>query len=339
MEDVPGSVQPVQLKPGEHGILTVDLPQSWNAFDALYIKGIDPYNNEIFTWSFPVKGPEVMELPTDNGMHGEIKVDDTGLSIFVRLNGLSFEFDKKTGSLVDAIRGNTEMALKNGPRFITDQKIAFDGINQYSDESGNYVLEFSYQGDISKFRNIQYSIKWTVRTDGLLDLDVSGHYMQGITFDYPEEEIKSVKRLADGPFRVWRNRMKGTRLGVWENEYNNTITGEPSTGYNYPEFKGFYSSLYWTRLNNWDGSDMTVYCHTPYTFLRLFTPETSKNVRTGWGTDAMEYYDGDISFLNAILPIGTMFKKVEDLGPQSQIKTVYGWDSEPVRISLTFDFR
>jgi hypothetical protein len=33
-----------------------------------------------------------------------------------------------------------------------------------------------------------------------------------------------------------------------------------------------------------------------------------------------------------------MFKKVEDLGPQSQIETVYGWDSEPVRMSFTFDF-
>ena len=53
----------------------------------------------------------------------------------------------------------------------------------------------------------------------------------------------------------------------------------------------------------------------------------------------MEYYEGDLSFMNAILPIGTMFKKVEDLGPQSQPETVYGWDSEPVSMSLTFDFR
>ena len=68
----------------------------------------------------------------------------------------------------------------------------------------------------------------------LLDLDVSGHYMQGITFDYPEEEIQSIRRLGDGPFRVWRNRKKGTTLAVWEDDYNNTITGDPATHYDYP---------------------------------------------------------------------------------------------------------
>jgi len=33
-----------------------------------------------------------------------------------------------------------------------------------------------------------------------------------------------------------------------------------------------------------------------------------------------------------------MFKKAEDLGPQSQVETVYGWDSEQVVTKLTFDF-
>ena len=84
---------------------------------------------------------------------------------------------------------------------------------------------------------------------------------------------------------------------------------------------------------------MTVYCHTPYTYLRLFTPETPESVREGWGTDELVYPEGDISFLNAIPPIGTMFKKAEDLGPQSQPETVYGWDSEPVEMRLTFDFK
>jgi hypothetical protein len=133
--------------------------------------------------------------------------------------------------------------------------------------------------------------------------------------------------------------MKGTSLAVWEDEYNNTITADPESLYDYPEFKGFFSSLYWARLMNHDKSSITVYCHTPYTFLRLFTPETPEEVREGWGTDAIVYPDGDISFLNAIPPMGTMFKKAEDLGPRSQPETVYGWDSEPVRMSLTFDFR
>ena len=334
-----GSLRPIDIAPGDKGILTVDLPKAWSDYEALYIKAWDPSEKEIFTWSFPIKGPENMEFLPDNEIDsGQLQIYDTGLSINVTSNRMNFEFDKKTGQLLKAFNMKGEVPLKNGPRFITSQDMEFNGLNYYSDESGKAILEFSFQGDISKFRNIQYKIKWTVRKDGLLDLDVSGHYMQGITFDYPENKIKSVKRLADGPFRVWRNRMKGTRLGVWEDEYNNTITADPSSGYDYPEFMGFFSSLYWARLDDRDENSITVYCHTPHTFIRLFTPETPESVRDGWGTDAMEYYDGDISFLNAILPIGTMFKKVEDLGPQSQVETVYGWDSEPVRMSYTFDF-
>ena len=335
-----GQVSPIQLDPGDRGVLKVDLPDGWNDYEALSIKAIDPHGKEVFTWSFPVKGPENMDfVPIQDGSAGKLKVDETGQSILVQSDNTSFEFDKKTGTLAGAYSNDIELPLNNGPRFITKQEIEISGLKHYEDEKGNYIVEFAFQGEITKFRNIQYNIKWKVRPDGLLDLDVSGHYMQGITFNYPEERIESVKRLADGPFRVWRNRMKGTTLGIWENEYNNTMTSEPSTGYDYPEFKGFYSSLYWAKLNNKDQSSIKVYCHTPYTFLRLFTPETPEAVREGWGTDAMEYYEGDVSFLNAILPIGTMFKKVTDLGPQSQIETVYGWDSEPVRMKFTFDFR
>ena len=337
---VDGKVNPIDLEPGDKGILTVELPNSWDSYDALYIQAVDPHGKEIYTWSLPLRYPDELNfVPQNTGKAKAIQVSDVGQYILVKSGDQSYEFDKKTGYLTRVISGKQQASLNNGPRFITQQNIEFSGFEQSVDDEGQVILDFSYQGPINKFRNIQYGIKWTIRTDGLLNLDVRGHYMQGITFDYEEQDIKSVQRLADGPFRVWRNRMKGTKLGIWENDYNNTITADPASGYNYPEFKGFYSSLYWARFNDKNKSGMTVHCHTPYTFLRLFTPETPKAVRTGWGTDAMVYYDGDVSFLNAILPIGTMFKEVEDLGPQSQIETVYGWDSEPVRLSLTFDFR
>ena len=330
----------IHLAPAKEGTLSVDMPEDWDSFDALYIKALDPYRNEIFTWSFPIKGPDKMlyEFPEPEKTEQAISVDETGESVLVHTADIDFIFDKKSGTLSRALLDGEEIHLNNGPRFISKEKTELSGLQHYSDENGQYILEFSFQGSINKFRNIQFSIKWVVRTNGLLDLTVSGHYMQGISFDYPENKIKSLKRLGDGPFRVWRNRTKGTTLAVWEEEYNNTITSDPASLYDYPEFKGFFSSLYWARLINKDESNVTVYCHTPYTYLRLFTPETPEEVREGWGTDALVYPEGDISFLNAIPPIGTMFKRAEDLGPQSQPETVYGWDSEPVRMSLTFDF-
>jgi len=335
------NIPAVHLEPGDEGILSVEMPEDLESFDALYIKALDPYSNEIFTWSFPLKGPDEMiyGLREDAGTTQAVEVDETSQSVLLRSQNIAFEFDKKTGKLIRAYKEKEEIPLHNGPRFLTKEKTELSGLHHFLDDAGQYVLEFSFQGSINKFRNIQYKIKWTLRTNGLLDLDVSGHYMQGITFDYPEEKIRSIRRLGDGPFRVWRNRMKGTSLAVWEDEYNNTITADPTSLYDYPEFKGFFSSLYWARLMNQNQSSLTVYCHTPYTFLRLFTPETPESVREGWGTDELIYPEGDLSFMNAIPPIGTMFKKAEDLGPQSQLETVYGWDSEPVMMSLTFDFK
>ena len=338
---IEGNIPAIDLEPGIKGVLSVDLPDNWASFDALYIKATDPHGKEIFTWSLPLKGPgeKTYDELVSAEDEGDIKVDVTGASVLLRSGDLSFEFDKCTGSLARASNNGKKISLYNGPRFITQREIELSGFDHFEDEGGNYVIKFSFQGELTKFRNIQYEIKWTVKADGLLDLDVSGHYMQGISFDYPEENIKSIRRLGDGPFRVWRNRMKGTTLGVWEDDYNNTITADPASGYDYPEFKGFFSSLYWAKLMNKDNSSMTVYCHTPYTFLRVFTPEKPSESREGWGSDALVCPDGDISFLNAIPPLGTMFKRAEDLGPQSQLETVYGWDAEPVRISLTFDFR
>ncbi len=54
----------------------------------------------------------------------------------------------------------------------------------------------------------------------------------GITFQYPEEKITGMKWLGRGPYRVWKNRLKGMQFGVWEKAYNNTVTGE---SWNYPE--------------------------------------------------------------------------------------------------------
>ena len=58
----------------------------------------------------------------------------------------------------------------------------------------------------------------------------------------PESEIKGVEYLGNGPYRVWKNRLKGNQFGVWNKTYNNTETGEAP--WIYPEFKGYHSNFY-----------------------------------------------------------------------------------------------
>ena len=65
----------------------------------------------------------------------------------------------------------------------------------------------------------------------------------GLTFSYPEQECTGMRWLGRGPYRVWKNRVKGTNYAVWQKDYNNTVTGESFGNLVYPEFKGYHANL------------------------------------------------------------------------------------------------
>ena len=184
------------------------------------------------------------------------------------------------------------------------------------------------------------SIQWVVHANGQLDLKVvfkgsrRVQGLKGITFSYPESEVAGKKWLGDGPYRVWRNRMKGTKFQVWQNDYNNTITGE--SGFVYPEFKGFFSSLYWVKVNGKNDNGFTVYCHSPHTYLRMLTPENPSADPNG--RVSPKFPEGDISFVKNIPAIGTKFQESDSMGPQGNPENYFGNDDEPIEIMLTFEF-
>jgi hypothetical protein len=142
-----------------------------------------------------------------------------------------------------------------------------------------------------------------------LDFD----YM-GITFDYPEDQVKSMKWLGHGPYRVWKNRLKGMELNVWQKDYNNAITGYK---WEYPEFKGYHSNLYWAQFESRE-MPFTVATANEDMYLRVFTPEPAPQHRNTHPA----FPDGDLSLLFAIPPIGTKFREAKWFGPQSQ-KNMY----------------
>ncbi|MEO1450424.1 MAG: glycoside hydrolase family 2, partial [Bacteroidota bacterium] len=146
-----------------------------------------------------------------------------------------------------------------------------------------------------------------------------GHHDNlGVSFSYPEDMVQSVRYLGQGPFRVYKNRMRGGQLGVWEKAYNNTVTGQD---WQYPEFKGYHADLYWGELETDEGS-LTILSETEDLFWHLFTPEHPKMAHNT-NTDAVFPQTGNLSFLHAITPIGTKFKSANRLGPQSQQNPVF----------------
>ncbi len=73
-------------------------------------------------------------------------------------------------------------------------------------------------------------VRWTVKKDGTVQLDYDYEYhgiveLVGVSFDYPEDHMEQVRWLGKGPYRVWQNRLHGTTLDVWENEYNDPVPG------------------------------------------------------------------------------------------------------------------
>ena len=333
------------LPPGSKGKFELNRPDNWQSADALYLTASDPTGMEVFTWSYPVKTPKQLNVEniTYTG-NGQIKTEIIESLIFIRSNGIKYTFSKKTGLLQEVTKEGKAIPFNNGPIILEHKdKIESINVNTFKDKVEIVTMfeETDKSPDWATHKELSSDvIKWTVHTSGLLDLEVriKGKKIvkgvKGITFSFPASEVSGMKWLGDGPYRVWRNRMKGTQFKVWENEYNNTVTGE--SGFVYPEFKGFYSSLYWVKVKGKNNNGFTVYCNSENTFLRMLTPQQPKedpNHRV-----SVDFPEGDISFLKNIPPIGTKFQTGDKMGPQGNSENYFGNDDDPIKIELTFEF-
>ncbi|MBQ7181684.1 MAG: glycoside hydrolase family 2 [Bacteroidaceae bacterium] len=166
-------------------------------------------------------------------------------------------------------------------------------------------------------------VTWAQTADGTIRVDyqfrLKGDYdYAGIAFSYPEEGVTGATLMANGPYRVWKNRLKGTAFGVHEKAYNNTITGQD---WDYPEFKGYYSGFHAVRLHSSKSADLMLYTPDEGQYLQIFTPQRpihfSKNVEA-------PFPPADISVLSIIPGIGTKFSTADLEGPQGQIQHVSG---------------
>ena len=176
----------------------------------------------------------------------------------------------------------------------------------------------------AKFEGDLKSVIWRVRGNGWAQCDytytATGPLeFHGVAFDYPESLVKSKRWLGDGPYRVWQNRRRGVTLGVWENDYNNTITGY--RGWVYPEFKGCFSNIRWLQLDTAEGPITILPGHSGL-FVQVLTPELPPadlvaNTRVSLPA-------AGLALLHAIPPVGTKFKPASAGGPQGQLSQPRG---------------
>lgn len=321
----------IDLAPGQKGMIQLKLPENWQKFDALRIKATDQYGRVLNTWSWPVKYPEAKTKELLTEISGDRPtIQETEKELFVKTNKLNFTFSKTDGTIQQIKNGDRLIPLSNGPVFVTGEKKVKQSTHRFEDNV--LIIETVFENNDM--------LKWTVLGNGLIDLDVNYEptnncLFAGVTFDYPEKNVAGMKWLGNGPYRVYKNRMKGVEFGLWEKAYNNTITGD--SGYIYPEFKGYHSEVYWAKITGKDSPDFKVYIHSKDIFLRMLTPADP----VAPAKTKIEYPKGDISFLHGINAIGTKFTDASLSGPQSN---PYQFNSAKIHggklnMKITFDFR
>lgn len=325
------------IKPHAKGDLQLQLPIDWKDYDVLYVtaKGVD--GKEIFTWSFPITKYNGRIVPPklvreNNTELFNVKTRDS--TFIIQVSNLEYSFSNTTGKLVYAKKNNQIIPFNNGPVLCEGNAQPDSVVLIKYEDSVNVICYYPK-------KSLIHSLVWRIQPIGTLKMEI--HYfpaayftnMVGVNFSYPESEIKAVEWMGNGPYRVWKNRMKGNKFGIWHKEYNNTETGE--SPWKYPEFKGYHSNMYWCKFVGKQQS-FKVYTDTEDLFFRLFTP--------AWKTDQWHNYEpifpsGDISFMQGIPSIGSKTQRNETTGPMGQKNIFYDYEkdsSRAIKMVLYFDF-
>ncbi len=319
----------LNLEPGKKGMLQLNLPLSWRKSDALYLTAFGPDKKEIYTWSRVISSPDSINKKTISyhTSTSAIKTNETGNSLNVTCDGIIYQFDKSTGYIQKIVKPTGSLSLSGGP-VLAGYKTSLKQFTNHA-ENGQYIVEAAYEGKET------LHIKWTFRSEHPVKLEYqytqqSDADYRGITFQYPEEKITGMKWLGQGPYRVWKNRLKGQRFGVWHKAYNNTITGQT---WKYPEFKGYYAEVNWVVIENKE-SPFTVYTSDKNMYFQMLHPAREMYALENNNVEP-PFPEGSIGFLSAISAIGTKFHPAKAMGPEGEINHANG---KKITGTLWFDF-
>lgn len=344
-----GSINLPSILPGEKRKLTLDLPDNFFKGDWLKIKATDPYGREINTWTWPIHTPSYYSqklIKTTDNPTTKSSISEDEHTVELKAANIKVQIGKQDGLIKNVSNHLGTIPFNTGP-IPVGFKATVDKVS-ISIQGNTAVCHVDYNGGIDH-------IKWTMYPDGRLKMHMvalknagrssgfDGAFFQpdidvfGITFSFPEQGVEGMKWLGSGPYRVWKNRIKGTNFGFWVKRYNNTITGESFENLIYPEFKGYHANLVAASLEA-NKNSFKVFSESEKVFLRLFTPEEPKNGFKG-SKGYPDFPEGDISFLYEI-PAMHSFKPVSQHGPNSQptnIRIKSGDDG--ISMILWLDFR
>lgn len=325
--------------PGMRGATRIGLPADWSKQDALLLSAVDGTGREIYTWSWMIASARTVATQTlaqwqaTHPLAGAASVAEQADAYELKGGNVSVSIDKRTGYLRQLRKGDTLVPLTNGPRLVTGSA-TLKSISAVQ-EGADVLVSAAYTGNLQ-------AVQWRLNPAGRLTLSYS-YQMEsrtapfdflGVSFDYPEAQVKSMRWLGKGPYRVWKNRLQGVEFNVWQKDYNDTVSG---VSWQYPEFKGYHDKVYWAELQT-KNLPLTFVNHSDDIALRVFTPkEAPPGDLTEPKATHVDFPTGDISLLHAIGPIGDKFRPSGELGPSGQkarIPNLGAWLTNTVDIVI-----
>ena len=268
-----GTIASPDVAPGNSGKLELDLPADWSHADALAVTAHNPKGKELWTWVYPLRSQNKF-APAGSPVAATAAGDELSL----KSGDTEAAIESATGKLLGIKNGGKTFSLTSEP--ISNAKWT--------------MLD-------SGWLKLNYSVDPAVQTN-----------VVGVAFDYPEEKMLKKTWLGDGPYRVWRNRLKGGTVGVWETAYNTTETGYQR--WVYPEFAGYFANVRWLKLTTTEGT-LTLMIPDEKTFVRVGTPKLPPAKLSG--KTMVNFPPGNLAVVRDLPPIGTKFHNAAQLGPQS----------------------
>ncbi|HUA67309.1 MAG TPA: glycoside hydrolase family 2 TIM barrel-domain containing protein, partial [Candidatus Saccharimonadales bacterium] len=283
-----GSAKSPSIPPGGCGQLHLKLPKHLMAKataegDLLALRITDPTGRELYTYVWPLGQPPALGDNSPIIARTDYSGAPTGT---VELKGNDIVAQIKDGELVSVERDGRTFSLNDGPR-------------------------------VAATNSIIKSISWTLRADGRLQCDYTysatgTNDFFGVVFDYPENLVKSKRWFGDGPYRVWKNRRQGVTQGLWQNGYNDTITGWHD--WVYPEFKGCFADVHWMQLETAEGEITVVPDHVP--FMQVLNPKFPPADIAGHTIPPLP--SCGLGFLDNIPPMGSKFQAANVVSPSGE---------------------
>jgi hypothetical protein len=268
-----GPVVSPDVPPGGSGTIKLDLPADWKDADALAVTVRNPAGHVLWTWVWPLQSPARF-VPAGSPVPATTQGDES----LLKAGDTEVRIETATGRLLGVRTGGNNFSLTSQP------------ISQ---------------------------AKWTMLDSGWLKLEFAVDpavqtNIVGVAFDYPGTNMLKKTWLGDGPYRVWRNRVKGQTFGVWATAANTTETGIKDSVY--PEYSGYFANVRWVKLLTTEGT-LTMVVPDEKTFVRVGTPEFPPLKLAG--KTVVKLPPGNLAILRDIPPMGSKFATAAQSGPQA----------------------